>query len=107
MAAFALIFVIPVMNRECQSDDRNDDNDDFVCSHGLITPFGNKEGQSQAPSVSFLPGAMLRHYSSTYVSVTSMHCPGIDFRLSLWYNDGKAVFPNGKTGWLRQLILTV
>ena len=89
MAVFALVFVIPVVYRECQSDDRNDDNDDFVCSHGLITPFGNKEGQSQAPSVSFLPGAMLRHYSSTYVAVTSMHRLGVDFRLSLWYNDDR------------------
>ena len=91
MAAFALIFVIPVMNRECQSDDRNDDNDDFVCSHGLITPFGNKEGQSQAPSVSFLPGAMLRHYFNTYILVTSTHRPGVDFRLLLCYNDGRKV----------------
>ena len=103
MAARALSFGIPVMNGKGQSDDHDDQNDEFIVAHS-ITPF---EGQSQAPSVSFLPGAMLRHYSSTYVSVTSMHCPGIDFRLSLWYNDGKAVFPNGKTGWLRQLILTV
>ena len=72
MAVFALVFVIPVVYRECQSDDSNDNNDDLVCSHGLITPLCNKEGQSQAPSVSFLPGALLRHYSSIYVAVTSM-----------------------------------
>ena len=89
MAVFVLVFVIPVVYRECQSDDSNDNNDDLVCSHGLITPLCSKEGQSQAPSVSFLPGAMLRHYSSTYVAVTSMHRLGVDFRLSLWYNDDR------------------
>ena len=91
MAARALSFGISVMDGKCQSDDHNDNNDDLVCSHGLITPLCNKEGQSQAPSVSFLPGAMLRHYFSTYVAVTSMHRPGIDFHLLLCYNDGRKV----------------
>ena len=71
MAARALSFGIPVMNGKGQSDDHDDQNDEFIVAH-TITPFGNKEGQSQAPSVSFLPGAMLRHYFNIYVFVTSM-----------------------------------
>ena len=88
MAARALSFGISVVNGKRQSDDHDDQNDEFIVAH-TITPFGNKEGQSQAPSVSFLPGAMLRHYFNTYILVTSTHRPGVDFRLLLWYNNGR------------------
>ena len=87
MAARALSFGISVVNGKRQSDDHDDQNDEFIVAHS-ITPF---EGQSQAPSVSFLPGAMLRHYFNTYILVASTHHPGVDFRLLLCYNDGRKV----------------
>ena len=87
MAARALSSGISVMNGKRQSDDHDDQNDEFIVAHS-ITPF---EGQSQAPSVSFLPGALLRHYFSTYILVASTHHPGVDFRLLLCYNDGRKV----------------
>ena len=60
----------------------------------IITPFV-KEGQSQAPSVSFLPGAMPRqHYImcgflSSIQNREAFRARGIDFRGLLCYNDGR------------------
>ena len=56
MAARALSSGISVVNGKRQSDDHDDQNDEFVIGHA-ITPFG-KEGLSQAPSASFLPGGL-------------------------------------------------
>ena len=70
MAARALSFGISVVNGKRQSDDHDDQNDEFVVAHA-ITPFG-KEGLSQAPSASFLPGVAPAH-SLPYIADVCQH----------------------------------
>ena len=56
MAALTLLLMASDMDRECQSDNHEDNREHFVIGHDDHLPFV-REGKSQAPSVSFLPGA--------------------------------------------------
>ena len=94
MAARALVFMVPVVYRERQSDNHKDDHDDLVCRHDYH-PLCRKRVKAKRhrfPSCrGRCPGSIISCAGFCRQSKTArpFRARGVDFRGLLCYNDGR------------------